>query len=633
MRDGKFASISSVSGLDFNDDSRALALCDWDFDGKLDLWMSARTAPRIRFLRNQSSNTGHFIAIQLRGNGTTTNKDAIGARVEVISDAKEKSILTLHAGDGFLTQSSRWLHFGLGEIASVKAIQVDWPGGKRKVYRNVAADSFYIIHQDSGKATPWKPLAARSPIQVQQQLVPVSSQIARVIPPYHLPLPSIDYVLGSSTNRLKIESPTMVTVWSSSCVNCIRELGIWSRAADAFRQQGLEVVAINADIDATSAEIVERETMLNEMGFAFTSLTPTTDTVRSIDLFQRALMDLWRPMPVPCSFLLDRYGRVVAIYKGPVDLEQVWADMKLFGADAERIEELALPFAGRRGSAYPKADPLRVAAQMVDRTQVSGAIDYLQHFLDTSARAGHEISNVKQTDIQYMRSVLLASAGRNEESLRALELCRSLNPKDFRARADLAQLYLKQKNLSAAEIELFAVVQINPKDIASRRNLSATLLQQEKFSDAIQQLELLLQQTPQDAMAHFNLGNALRKTGQWERSLESFRAAYKYRPTSVLAANTLAWIMATHPNEKLRDGKAAMRIAEEMCKQTKFQQPTLLDTLAAAYAETGEFDKAVATSTRAIELLESNPKTKQDSSIMQQRKALYLKRQAFRDEL
>ena len=160
--------------------------------------------------------------------------------------------------------------------------------GERETYGNVEADQFYVINQDSGRATSWKPTSTRNPIKSRNQPNPASSQVARIIPPFQLPLPTIDYIdTNTDVQRFTIEAPTLVTVWSSSCANCLREFGIWSRAAGEFREQGLDVVAINADLDATSAEIVQREAMLREMGFPFKSLTPTRETAQSIDFFQR----------------------------------------------------------------------------------------------------------------------------------------------------------------------------------------------------------------------------------------------------------------------------------------------------------------------------------------------------------
>ena len=77
----RFADISTISGFDFPDDSRAVCLTDWDHDGDVDLWVANRNAPQLRLLRNDAGPRGAFIALVLEG--TRCNRDAIGARVEV----------------------------------------------------------------------------------------------------------------------------------------------------------------------------------------------------------------------------------------------------------------------------------------------------------------------------------------------------------------------------------------------------------------------------------------------------------------------------------------------------------------------------------------------------------------------
>lgn len=635
MQDGKFASISSVSGLDFNDDSRALALCDWDFDGKLDLWQSARTSPRVRFLQNRTHSTGRFIAIQLRGNGSTTNRDAIGARVEVRTNlTTEKSIRTLHAGDGFLTQSSRWIHFGLGDATAVESVHVQWPGGEKVSYGPFNLDGFYVIDQASGKFASWEPPANRKPLTPGGSQQTTSSQIARIVPPYRLPLPAVDYTTTSDSTkqRLKILEPTLVTIWSDSCPNCLRELKEWSSDAAAFRKSGLSVIALNADVDASAEQVKQRNTMLQQMGFAFQNYTPPADSLRRIDFFQRALMDLWQPMPVPCSFLLDRLGRVAVIYKGPVATTQIMKDMELLEASPEAIRKAAMPFAGIWGTSVPPADPSRVSSQMIDHTLISGATDYLQQFLDMSARSGSNVSNTRRADVQYMQAVLLESQRKPAEALLALESCRALNPSDFRVRSDLAKAYLKRQDFAAAEVELLAATKINPQDLKTRRDLAVCLSQQDKLGPAILQFKQLLKLYPRDAVTHFHYATALRKSGQWANAVQSYQRALQLQPNLFLAANNLAWILSTHPDDTLRDGKLAVSVAERLCQQTKLTVPEFLDTLAAAYAEVGQFENAVKALERAIGIHEQR-KAIERTPPLNIRKQLYLQKKPFRDTL
>ena len=151
---GRFATISRVSGLDSLDDSRAVALVDWDQDGDVDMWVSNRNAPRLRLLRNDSTKNQHYLALRLQGRSPGTNRDAIGARVELLSGELESRPLvrTLRAGEGFLSQSSKSLHFGLGSMERIDGVRVRWPGGDVEEFVGMEVDQFYLLVQGSGKA-------------------------------------------------------------------------------------------------------------------------------------------------------------------------------------------------------------------------------------------------------------------------------------------------------------------------------------------------------------------------------------------------------------------------------------------------------------------------------------------------
>ena len=127
-RDGRFATVSAASGLDFSEDGRAIGLTDWDHDGDIDVWLANRTGPRLRFMRNDCRGKTRFITFKLTG--TKCNRDAVGARLELLlaqpsKDSREnalKLIRTVHAGRGFMSQASKRIHFGLGTCTVVKLV-------------------------------------------------------------------------------------------------------------------------------------------------------------------------------------------------------------------------------------------------------------------------------------------------------------------------------------------------------------------------------------------------------------------------------------------------------------------------------------------------------------------------------
>ena len=192
----KFADVSALTGFGFPDDGRGLATVDWDFDGDLDLWITNRTAPRVRFLKNNASAKQNFIAFRLEGNGTTSNRDAIGARLELILEGAEKAtrIRSLRCGEGFLSQSSNWIHFGMGKDSVIASLIIRWPAGGTERITGLQANRFYLIRQSSGKATPVTPPKNRTTLAASRQAPHLPSAVSRTIAPPGLLMPQLKMI-------------------------------------------------------------------------------------------------------------------------------------------------------------------------------------------------------------------------------------------------------------------------------------------------------------------------------------------------------------------------------------------------------------------------------------------------------
>jgi tetratricopeptide (TPR) repeat protein len=97
------------------------------------------------------------------------------------------------------------------------------------------------------------------------------------------------------------------------------------------------------------------------------------------------------------------------------------------------------------------------------------------------------------------------------------------------------------------------------------------------------------------------IGDALMKRGQAKEALGSYRMALKEDESATLVLNNLAWQLAAHPDPAIRDGKEAVRWASKAAELTKHADAAILDTLAAAYAESGDLKQAVQTATKAAD--------------------------------
>ena len=107
--------------------------------------------------------------------------------------------------------------------------------------------------------------------------------------------------------------------------------------------------------------------------------------------------------------------------------------------------------------------------------------------------------------------------------------------------------------------------------------------------------------TSENWFAHTNLGTALVRRGQVDQAIDQYRQALEIKPDDAAALNNLAWIRATHPDSKLRDGALAVALARRARNLTS-SNANVLDTLAAAYAEAGRFAEAAQTAHKAVDL-------------------------------
>ena len=549
--DGRFVGVAGLLGLDQDYDSRALAVVDWDRDGDQDLWVSNRNGSRVRFLRNDIKQSNRSIAIRLEG--TASNRDAIGARVTFFMKGTTESsmIKTVRAGEGYLSQTSKWLLFPLPEGHEMDFVQVNWPGGKQERFDGLQLGARMRLVEGTARAS----LLVDPPqpeIRSSSLVLPTPTDAARIIPHARLPLPTLNYfdIEGreASVSPDQGEEFVLLTLWASWCSPCLGELQELQANADQLKQRGITVLAVNIEDlekDASGrATLVQR--FLKKNRLLFRAGLGTSDLVEVLDVVQRTILGRQKSLPIPSSFLLDKNGDLIAIYKGRFEFQQMLADANAVGKAGTNDRDAALPFPGR-WYVHPFApDLFALPEKLLEASNEDAVFNYLQQHLGLG----------------------LARQGVNEDG--SVLGATQIESRDRNA----GRLYQKVGNRFA---------------------------QKKRFKPAAEAFESALVFDPESYEIREKLAVTLQAQGADAKALIHLEELQRRRPGQVPVLNSLAWILASSGESSLRNASKAISYAQEACSLTQNQSAETLDTLAAAYAAAGQFSAAIESAGLALE--------------------------------
>ena len=105
-------------------------------------------------------------------------------------------------------------------------------------------------------------------------------------------------------------------------------------------------------------------------------------------------------------------------------------------------------------------------------------------------------------------------------------------------------------------------------------------------------------------MVYFRRGRAWSRKSEFRCAIQDYEVAIKLNPNEAIMYDCLAWILATCPSDELCDGTRAVELAIKACELTEWRRDAPIYTLAAAYAEAGNFEEAVKRQQHAINLLD-----------------------------
>jgi protein O-mannosyl-transferase len=249
-----------------------------------------------------------------------------------------------------------------------------------------------------------------------------------------------------------------------------------------------------------------------------------------------------------------------------------------------------------------------------------GRVDEAIGHLQTAAR-------LQPTAAEVHNNLGLAYLNQKQyhEAIEQFQIAINLKPSHAKAHGNLGLAFFGKNDFDGAVREFQATVDLQPDFDGAQVNLGFALLKSGRTGEAIGQLQGAINRNPDDGNARFNLGVAFSSEGRLDEAIVQYQEAIRINPndadaknnlardselkketeraaTNPAALNNLAWRLATSPIAGLRNGTLAVKLAEQACQLTQYRAAVMVGTLAAAYAEAGRFDEAVATGQKACAL-------------------------------
>lgn len=196
---------------------------------------------------------------------------------------------------------------------------------------------------------------------------------------------------------------------------------------------------------------------------------------------------------------------------------------------------------------------------------------------------------------------ILAEQNKIDEAVTHFVTSLRYNPQNAQAHCNLGKALTLKHKFADAESELRRAVALKPQEAEFHRSLAYAFCAEGKVNEGLAELRQAADLDKTTA-TRLELANMLHQLGKEREAITEFRDILQSQPQSVEVLNNLAWILATSADDSVRNGVEAVGFAQKACERTQYKDPMPMGTLAAAYAEAGRFDQAIATAEKAANL-------------------------------
>jgi len=224
------------------------------------------------------------------------------------------------------------------------------------------------------------------------------------------------------------------------------------------------------------------------------------------------------------------------------------------------------------------------------------------------------------------RGIVYEKKGDHDRAVRDFDKVIELKPDFAQAYNSRGIVYKKKGDYDRAIRDFDKVIELKPDFAEAYNSRGAAYENKGDYVRAVRDFDKAIELKPGLTLAYNNMAIALVRRGKAEYAIRHYRKALHFNGEWVVGLNNLAWILATNENAGLRNGPEAVRLAERACKLTDNKVSGALDTLAAAYAETGRFAEAVKTAEEAVRLAASTGEEQSTREIRSRLELYKLKR-------
>ena len=292
--------------------------------------------------------------------------------------------------------------------------------------------------------------------------------------------------------------------------------------------------------------------------------------------FDEALADIDRALKFDADHAASHELRGMIL----LGLEKYDDALASFDRASELVPEAALPYQHRGELYIKKGDPEKAIEQLTKALEI--APENVAALL-VRATVYYEL---KQTD----------------RALEDVETAIRVNPQLVQPHLMRAEMLAASERIDEAITHLERLVQVAPTQLQLLSQLGTFYIIDNQPRKAIEVLSRVVEQDPDNFRALRFRADAYLGIGQHAQAIADFERALALNGEDESLLNNFSWVLATSPEDKLRDGERALKLATQAAEMTNHETPHILSTLAAAYAETADFETAIKWSQKAVEV-------------------------------